>query len=379
MSPYLETASRLHSYIIEKHWDGRALIGPDPIGKIHWRITRFVRSYLPWLPREDRHVFYQGLAYWIKGNLLLFELTKDRKYLDIARQCADYIVDTQRDDGAWNYPNLTFRKGKVATVEGGWASLALVDTHRFLGDDKYLQAAIKWYDVMVNVIGFSAYKDSLCVNYYQTPVGMVPNNATIALWLNAELFDVTGDQRFMEYSDPQIRFLQYSQFESGELSYAFNINYDHLFCYQYNAFEFLDLANYYNLAKDDRVWQILDKLARYLSGGVLENGACKGDCFKETPEVNYWTVALATALHKAHKMGLGAYLELSERAYERALSQQNRDGGFGFSKRDYGFLKDRRSYPRYLSMIFNHLLIRASENGHDKIIKYCAGSNYLGR
>jgi hypothetical protein len=298
--PYLDAASRLHTYIVKKHWAGQTLIGPDPIGKIHWRVTRFMRSYLPWLPNEDRHIFYQGLAYWIKGNFLLFQLTEDQQYLDIACQSADYMVNTQRLDGAWNYPNLSFRKGKFATVEGGWASLALVDAYRIVRDERYLQAAIKWHEFMVNVIGFTAYKDSLCINYYQTPVGMVPNNATIALWLNAELADVTQDQKFMESSGPQIKFLEYSQLESGELPYAFNINYDHLFCYQYNSFEFLDLAHYYDLTQDERVWRILDKLAKYLATGVLPSGACKGDCFKDIPEVNYWTVALATALNRAH-------------------------------------------------------------------------------
>ncbi len=345
--------------MLNKHWDGHALLGPDPIGKIHWRITRFVRSYLSWLPYEDRHVFYQGLAYWIKGNFLAARLTKAQKHCDLARLCADYIVATQRRDGAWNYPSLTFRKGKFATVEGGWASLALIDAYRTLGEEKYLQAAIRWYEFMVNVIGFIAYKDSLCVNYYQIPTGRVPNNATIALWLNAELYDVTGDERYMQYADPQIRYLQYSQVETGELPYAFPGR-DHLFCYQYNAFEFLDLAYYYELTKDDRVWHILEKLARYLSGGVLANGACRRDCFEDTPEVNYWTAALATALLKADSLGLGTYRTLSEKSFRRLLSRQNSDGGFDFSDKNYGILKDRRSYPRYLSMIFNHLLTGAS-------------------
>jgi hypothetical protein len=39
------------------------------------------------------------------------------------------------------------------------------------------------------------------------------------------------------------------------------------------------------------------------------------------------------------------------------LSQQRQDGGFAFySRHNYGFLRDTRSYPRYLSMILNHLL-----------------------
>lgn len=345
--------------MLGKHWDGHTLIGPDPIGKIHWRVTRFAKSYFSWFTTEDRYIFYQGLAYWIKGNLLAYQLTQAQKYLDVARFCADYIVESQREDGAWEYPPLNFRKGKLATVEGGWASLALIDAHHVFGDEKYLQAAIQWYDFMVNVIGFTSYEDLLCINYYQTPVGMVPNNATIALWLNAELFNITNDEKFMEYSDPQIRFLLHSQLENGELPYAFRIR-DHLFCYQYNSFEFMDMVHYYEITKDERVWQLLEKLAHFLSTGVLANGGCKRDCTRDNPQVNYWAAALAAAMHEAHRIGLGAhYHDLSEKGYAYVLSQQRTSGSFDFSFKDYGLLRDRRSYPRYLSMIFYHLLLRA--------------------
>jgi hypothetical protein len=83
------------------------------------------------------------------------------------------------------------------------------------------------------------------------------------------------------------------------------------------------------------------------------------------PEVNYWTGALAAALREAHELQLGNYLALSERAYRYLLTRQRSDGGFDFSKRTYGFLQDRRSYPRYLAMILCHLLYRAQAEAHD--------------
>jgi hypothetical protein len=358
---YLQAAERLHTYITSKHCTDGVIVGPDPIGRIHWRVTRFVRSYLPWLPHDSKHIFMQGQGYWIKANLRLFDLTGRQRYLDMARQCADRVCDLQRPDGAWQYPNLWQRKDRIATVEGGWASLGLIDAFRATGNERYLQACLKWYDFNVNVIGFTEYEDALCINYYDTPVGMVPNNATIFLWLAAELYAATNDEKYIAYTEPSVRFLQYCQSESGELPYAFQRR-NHLLCYNYNAFQFLDLAFFFELTHDERVWEIIDKLSRFLSTGVRGNGAAKYDCSSDVPEVNYWTVALAAALHKAHGMGLdNRYKAQSDRGYQRALSRQNHAGGFDFSDRNYRILQDRRSYPRYLAMILYHLLLRARD------------------
>lgn len=67
--------------MVNTHGHGRAIVGPDPIGKINWRVTRFVRSYFPWLPGDTRYTYMQGQAYWIKANLSLYELTGDAAYL----------------------------------------------------------------------------------------------------------------------------------------------------------------------------------------------------------------------------------------------------------------------------------------------------------
>ena len=71
MDNYLQAAIRLHQNILNKHWNGKAIIGPDPIGKFHWRITRFIRSYFPRLPGDDRYLYLQGQGYWIHANLNL--------------------------------------------------------------------------------------------------------------------------------------------------------------------------------------------------------------------------------------------------------------------------------------------------------------------
>jgi rhamnogalacturonyl hydrolase YesR len=360
VNEYLEAALKLHKCIVNRHWDGKAIVGPDPIGRTHWRVTRFVRSYLPWLPGDDRYTYLQGQGYWIRANLALFELTEEPQYLETVNQCADNIVQIQPANGAWLHPPIWGRRGFISTVEGVWGSLGLTAAYRKTGKQTYLDSALKWYEFQINFIGFQQVENGLAVNYYAHSNSRVPNVTTMLLLLMAELYKLTNDEQYLEYTDKMIRFIEYSQFDSGELPYAFHAR-PHFMCYQYNSFEFLDVADYYDLTQDKRVRQIMSKLANYLSGGLTKRGSCRYDCFKEDPETNYWTATLAAALRRAHHLGLGQYQDLSERAYRRLLSRQNFDGSFDFSDKNYHFLADRRSYPRQQAMILNSLLLRVEE------------------
>lgn len=358
MSQYTQAALQLHQYIVDRHWDGKAIVGPDPIGKIHWRVTRFVRSYLPWLPGDDRYVYLQAQAYWIRANLVLFDLTGELEYLQLADRCADYIVQCQPANGAWLHPPIRGRKGFISTVEGVWASLGLTAAYAKIGKKAYLDSALRWYDFQVNSIRFQQVEDGLAANYYAHSKSRVPNVTTMLMWLTAELYRLTGDKLYLENNARMLRFIEQSQLSSGELPYALHVR-THFMCYQYNSFQFLDLANYYQLVGDERIRPILGKMATYLATGVTESGSSRYNCFRKFPEVNYWTAALAAALRKAYKLEAGNYLALSERAYRHLLTQQRPEGGFDFSRFTYGFLRDRRSYPRYLAMILSHLLCRA--------------------
>jgi hypothetical protein len=359
MNKYLQAASKLHQYIAHKHWNGQAIAGPDPIGRFHWRVTRFVRSYIPWLPGDDQYTYLQGQAYWIRGSLALFELTKEPQYLEVVKRCADHIVQRQPPDGAWRHPPIWGRRGFISTVEGVWGSLGLTAAYRHTGNQIYLDSALKWYRFQIDSIGFQQVEDGLAVNYYAHSNSRVPNVTTMLLALVGELYEITASKRYLEYTDRMISFLEHSQLTGGELPYALQSR-PHFMCHQYNAFELLDLAYYYEIVPNERVWRIMEKLAKFLSTGITERGSCRYNCFKEDPEINYWTAALATALLKAHQLGLGENEVASSKAYHRVLSRQNPDGSFYFSDKNYGFFRDTRSYPRYLATILNHLAYRAT-------------------
>ncbi|MBN1449862.1 MAG: hypothetical protein JW963_02520 [Anaerolineales bacterium] len=360
MNDYLKAAIRLHDHVTSTHWDGRAISGPDPIGKINWRITRFIKSYLDWVSWGDRFTYLQAQGYWIKTNLRIFELTGESKYLDIARQCADHIIQMQMPNGVWEHPPLWERKGYISTLETLWACLGLVFIYKQSKDSKYLGPILKGYQGLTQDIGFNHLMDSLAIKYYAHSNSLVPNINTIFLWLAAEIHQATGEEHYLNYTKEVLQFLEYSQLESGEFYYAYD-NQPHFQCFQYNAFQFLTLAEYYIIIKDEKSRELLNSLVKFLSIGVARSGSCRFDCYKENPEANYRTAALAAALYLAHQLKFGPYQEISCLAYRRLLSRQNPNGSFDFSDKNYHFLADRRSYPRQQAMILDALLLKSEE------------------
>ena len=159
-----------------------------------------------------------------------------------------------------------------------------------------------------------------------------------------------------------MEFVKTVQLATGELPYVVESPYErrreHYLCYQYNAFQFLKLAWLERLRPSEPVAAVLPGLAKFLAMGVTASGACAEDCSSHVVEVDYYTAALAAALEAAARMGL-ADRSLSGRAYDRVTAQQKRDGSFIYSKGDYGFLRDSRSYPRPMAMSLFHLLYGA--------------------
>ena len=359
------SAIRLYNYLLDNFWNGRAIIGPTAGRMFELRIYRFIKSYLSFVNWADNYYFLQAQGYWIKSNWDLFEITGEMKYKKVAIACSEHIIDEQKSNGSWK-PPLKSWKNYVVTVEGTWGSLGLLETFKRTKESMYLEGALKWHDFLINRIGFQHYRDSLAINYFDVPSLRVPNNTTLVLWFLGELYNIRKDARFHRFDDKMIDFIRLSQNSEGELRYA--IEREHYFCYQYNAFEFMDLSQYYRITNDKRVRTVLEKLAKYVSKGVTEEGSIKYNCFQRYPEVIYTSAAVGAALIIATLMGLGNYKEHTERAYNFLFGCQRSDGSLPFSRRDfpylrtppsYGVFSDNRSYPRSLCYVLQHLLIKA--------------------
>ena len=376
----LAAASSLHHHLVSTHWDGReVLVGPDPGIRFNVRAGRFLKSYASFLPWSDDLVYMQAQGYWILSNWLLYDLLADEQYRDLAMRTSESVLALQQDEGYWEYPNPEWR-GRTATVEGSFASLGLLESFAREGNEAFLDGAKRWYRYMRDTIGFRRQTDPdmLAVNYFAHSSGDgggVPNNSTMALWTAARLAQLAEDDSFTAECQPMLNFLAYAQQPDGELPYRLGGNEDkglgyrivgedikeriHYLCYQYNAFEFIDLVHYNDIVGDDSARPILEPLAKFLSTG-LEGGVARYECSRRDPEFAYYTAAVAQALSQASDMGMVDARAAVDEAYRHTLELQKPDGSIRFhSRKNYRFLSDKRSYPRYLSMILYHLVLEA--------------------
>ena len=354
-------AEELHAFLLHRHFRDGLLSGPDYGVRFNFRAWRFLKSAFDFIPWRDDYVFMQTQGYWILANWLLYERTAEPGYRKIALATTEAVLRLQAREGFWAYP-LPERKHLVATVEGSWGALGLLASHARAPRAEFLDGAVRWYDFLVSRIGFQTHDRGKAINYFDKPRGKVPNNSMLALWLFLRLWSETGQERFLEHVNGLFEFLAAVQRPAGEFPYVVESPYErereHYLCFQYNSFQFLELAWSAGLAPGKPAGALLPGLAKFLEGGVTTSGASALDCStagRAWPEVDYYTAVLAAALGEAEKLGL-ADRSLSARCYARLLERQRPDGSFWFSTGDHRFLSDHRSYPRAQAMTLFHLL-----------------------
>lgn len=366
MSLYSQAANELHRYLIQAHWNGNALLGPDPGIRFNYRIGRYVKSYLPRLPWNDSLCYVQGQGYWILANWLKFRQTGDPEFQDIALACSYFLLQRQLDEGAWEYPNPEWR-GRIATAEGTWAAIALIESYRQTQNSIFLDGVLRWHHFLIHRIGFQRTQNQygevqLAVNYFADRAGArVPNNTAFVLRFFAELNSVTDDPVHLEFNDALLSFLCDVQSDNGEFPYTVpglsgKSARQHFQCFQYNAFQCLDLQRLYSFSSAPQVLALVKKSLEFLRAGLADDGHALYECGSRYRTVTYHAAVLGAAFAGAGQLGIDGYEEFSSRAFRYVLNRQRADGGFPYSQHDYFVLCDQRSYPRYLAMILYHLL-----------------------
>jgi hypothetical protein len=363
MQDNLQAALRLHDHLTRTHWNGRGLEGPDPGVRFNLRIWRFVKSYCSALPWRDVYYYLQTQGYWTLANWELFAKTGEERFRDIALRCAEHAINRQRADGAWDYPNPEWR-GRIAATEGTWISLGLLETYRQTGHEGFLSAVLRWYEFMNGQLGFEQIGDEVSVKYFSNVrTARVPNNSAFVLRFLAELANSTGERAYLHRCGGLVNFMARAQKPNGEFPYAVKGSatgvkcWEHFQCYQYNAFQCMDLMRYWEITRDSGVPAIVNSCLRFLRSGVLPDGRVLFDCHNRHCKVTYHMGALGAAFASAGRLGFGGYEELAQRTYSRLHSLQQPDGSFPYSRGDYYLLRDGRSYPRALVLILYHLLV----------------------
>jgi glycosyltransferase involved in cell wall biosynthesis len=355
----LSAALRLQNFLARSCTDGE-LIGPDPGVRWNYRIGRFVKSSLPLTWRDDLY-YVQAQGYWTLANWRLFDQTGEDRYRRLAEGCSRRMLQRQRDDGGWDYPNPEW-KGRTATTEGNWGTIGLLETYRRTGDEHCLAGALRWRRYLEERTGFQQSVGELAVNYFaEMGKERVPNNSVTTLRVLAELSDAAGlpDD---DLAPGLLRFIRNVQQPSGEFPYTVpsaggeGRSRPHFQCYQYNAFQCLNLVRWHELTGDAAALPLIERVLAFLTTGQSVDGRVHYQCGDRSRAVVYHTAAAGAAFAAAGRLQIAGYDERAARAYAWVLARQRDDGSFPHSEFEHYFARDRRSYPRYLAMILDHLL-----------------------
>ena len=359
---YGRAAARLYRYLIASHWREDGLIGPDPGIRFNYRLGRFLKSYLPRVSWRDDYYYLQAQGYWVLASWQLAS-SPDDAFGRIAIDCSRQILKRQRPDGAWDYPHVEWQ-GRIATVEGIWASLGLLATYRQTGDAAFLDSALRWHRFLVDRIGFEEVGAGQAVRYFADARGTaVPNNSACAIRFLAELAASTGDLSYRAPCAGMLAFLGNVQTAGGELPYVvesatgLETRPRHFQCFQYNAFQCLDLLRYRDLTGDQRTDPLLRRLLAFLRGAIADDGHVHYSCSDRIGAVAYHAAVVGSALLRAGPFAEPGDDEHGHRALGYVLRLQRPDGSLPHSRGDYRVLRDERRYPRYLAMIAHHLML----------------------
>lgn len=323
---------RIYRRLSEKYEDEEGLFGPDefpftsemPLFYSVYPLYRFlagtkVLSY-------PRYRYVQAQAYWILGNLFLFKHTKDRRFLDSASTAGNWLTRSQREDGSWSFP-LPGWRDRVNTVYCTWGALSLVKLHRFTGEGRYLESALRWKDYLFRVTKTrkTTYdgKNVELVQYsHPAQLDLVPNASTLAV---AFLSNIDGFLSGEEEAgiETMVKSIACFQQKSGEIAYSSRSI--HYICPSYNGFEFVDLFECARNHPSELVLKLLQQIADYLLRTVTQDGLVRYDCGHMFPQVHYHSLIVAGALHyatllfhenkyaKARDKIVANYLKLTER------------------------------------------------------------------
>lgn len=360
-----EVLPRLHHYLQENHNQTGALVGPDPGVRFNYRLWRFLKSATRWYPWRDDRCFMQTQGYWVLANWRLAAAGHGAA-AEIATVCCERIMAAQRADGAWVFPDPEWRD-RVTTVEGLWASFALLETFRQTGESRWLEPVLRWDRFFKEQIGFQTYRDGLAVNYFAGRVdSLVPNNSFSAIRYLARLDQATGRAENRATIDRLFNFLELTQQSNGEFPYELNNpRMQHFQCFQYHGFLLLDMLDYFEVSGDERAVPIMQGLARFLVTGVTAAGDVLYQCGVAHRHVNYHAAVTMAALQQFWLQcpadcdpGLSQQIAGCVQRIERQLiGRQRADGSLPHSRGDYRLLSDQRAYPRYLAMMLLHFLL----------------------
>ena len=120
------------------------------------------------------------------GLLDLYYEAEDERYLTKYRQCADWAIKNQLDNGAWDNFSYIYPSHPYGAMAQGEGISLLVRAHILFGDDSYLASAQKALDFMLTDVN-----DGGCTQYDKNGITLLEYQHLPAV-LNGWIFSWWG-------------------------------------------------------------------------------------------------------------------------------------------------------------------------------------------
>ncbi len=158
--------------------------------------------------KSDKNDWYgEHAGKWLYTTAIAAERTNDEKLKSLLLRTADYLIGTQENDGyLGTYSPARRITNRYATTHAtswdvwnlSYMVLGLLEVNKYFPDAKYRNAALKTGELFLKTFG----EGKADITGYGTRKGM---SATILLEPVVELFNLTGDNRFLDFAEWIVR------------------------------------------------------------------------------------------------------------------------------------------------------------------------------
>lgn len=138
-------------------------------------------------------IFQYGLA-----SYDLFLATREEQYKNKLLACANWALENQQEDGAWNTFPFENPEHPYSSMAQGEGISMLIRAHIVTGDDTYINAANKAKDFMIKPIsegGTTEYRGDEVYFYEYTYEPLILNGWIFSLWGLYDYFKHTSDEK----------------------------------------------------------------------------------------------------------------------------------------------------------------------------------------
>ncbi len=215
--------------------------------------------------------------------ITLYEKTKDEKYLNIARKCADWIIETARSDGmvftGYNMRDQKWDKNCVI-VDVGFTGGLFARLFEHTNDDKYLAFLKRFIERYIELF-YIPDKEGFCTSIdkdNKRQGGMFSRGQAWALEGLIPAYKVLKDNRIKQVIDGTVVTLLRKQLRNGGWSYNLTKPLLGEDCKAVSVIA-KDMMEWYKITKDVRIRESAQKALQWCCNHTATEGEAAGGIF----------------------------------------------------------------------------------------------------